>query len=399
MVSVKRERESNLELMRIILMLLIIAHHYVVNSSVMELWDMLSLTPKAVFLELWGMWGKTCINAFVLITGYFMCTSRLTWVKVVKLFGVIYFYKVILDIIFVTTGYMDAEGLVKSLLSPFRSIDASFTASFMVMYLLIPFLNTLIKALTRGGLLRLIALLLFVYVVCTTFFKSSTAFSEVGWYVTLYLVAAFIRLYPARWFSDKRKTRLFFVVCVVLGYLSVAGIMAVSALVGIKSNYAPYYFVNDSGKILAFLVGVATFLFFKNLDLGRNRVINGISATVFGVLLIHANSSAMRQWLWVDVVNVPGLYESSSLPLLVVQSFFVMVVVFAVASAIDALRIRFVERPVFNWVYAHKTEIEDSFRRRTAGLRKLVYAVVGEQTLAEMERQSRSSHSFDNGKE
>lgn len=34
--GIKRERDSNIELFRIILMLVIIAHHYVVNSGIMD---------------------------------------------------------------------------------------------------------------------------------------------------------------------------------------------------------------------------------------------------------------------------------------------------------------------------------------------------------------------------
>lgn len=51
-------RDSNLELMRIILMLLIVAHHYVVNSGVTALWTPSTLTASGAFLTLWGMWGK-----------------------------------------------------------------------------------------------------------------------------------------------------------------------------------------------------------------------------------------------------------------------------------------------------------------------------------------------------
>ena len=74
-------RNSNLELLRIITMLLIVAHHYVVNSGLFQIGgpiksDLMSL--KSMFLLVFGAWGKIGINAFVLITGYFMCTSDIT---------------------------------------------------------------------------------------------------------------------------------------------------------------------------------------------------------------------------------------------------------------------------------------------------------------------------------
>lgn len=62
-------RNSNLELYRIIVMLLIVAHHYVVNSGVLDVMYQHPLSVKSIFLFLFGMWGKIGINCFVLITG------------------------------------------------------------------------------------------------------------------------------------------------------------------------------------------------------------------------------------------------------------------------------------------------------------------------------------------
>lgn len=82
--QVEKQRESGIELFRIIAMLLIVAHHYVVNSGVTQLLG--GDYFKDLFYYLFGMWGKTGINCFVLITGYFMCQSNITLRKFLKLF-------------------------------------------------------------------------------------------------------------------------------------------------------------------------------------------------------------------------------------------------------------------------------------------------------------------------
>lgn len=76
--TLKKERNSNLELYRIIIMLLIVAHHYVVNSGLIQLMQNSETTNNSIFLYLFGMWGKTGINCFMLITGYFMCKLNIT---------------------------------------------------------------------------------------------------------------------------------------------------------------------------------------------------------------------------------------------------------------------------------------------------------------------------------
>lgn len=73
-------------------MLCIVAHHYVVNSGLIQLvQENNSLDFKSIFILLFGWGGKTGINCFVLITGYFMCKSQITVKKFLKLIGERYF--------------------------------------------------------------------------------------------------------------------------------------------------------------------------------------------------------------------------------------------------------------------------------------------------------------------
>lgn len=59
-------------------MLLIVAHHYVVNSGLLDVMNQNILSANTTFYSLFGAWGKMGINCFVLITGYFMYKSQIT---------------------------------------------------------------------------------------------------------------------------------------------------------------------------------------------------------------------------------------------------------------------------------------------------------------------------------
>ena len=50
-----KQRNSNLELYRIIVMLLIVAHHYVVNSGLMDIMWEDPFSGKSLFLYWFGM--------------------------------------------------------------------------------------------------------------------------------------------------------------------------------------------------------------------------------------------------------------------------------------------------------------------------------------------------------
>lgn len=143
-------RSSNIELYRIIVMLLIIAHHYVINSDLMDCINTSPFSRSSVFLLLFGMWGKIGINCFVLITGYFMCTSKISLKKILKLLLQVEFYNLTIYLIFFSVGYTDFEikSFIKTLF-PIGSITTGFTSCFLLFYLCIPFLNVLIGNISK----------------------------------------------------------------------------------------------------------------------------------------------------------------------------------------------------------------------------------------------------------
>lgn len=364
LISNHSRRLSNFELMRIVLMLAIVAHHYVVNSGVSEFFAA-DYAANALFLQIWGMWGKAAINAFVLITGYFMCSSRLTWSKVFKLWFEVKLYRLAVFAVLAAAGCQEVtlRELFLALFGIAHGVGGGFASSFIVFYLLIPFLNRLFMELDGSLLDRLLVLLLGIFVVTVTFFGSA-AFNEVGWYATLYLLAARIRLRPSRLTEDPRLSGVFFLGSIALSIATVVSLSLLGMhLIG-NPGYA-YWFMVDSSKLMAFLLGFSCFLFFKNLRVPYSPSINRVASTVFGVLLIHASSDVMREFLWVRILGIPGMYDSA-LPLLALHAALSMLGVFIACSLIDLARQVLVERPLMDWVYAHREGVE-SHARSLAG--------------------------------
>lgn len=344
----KKPRASNLELLRIIAMLAIIAHHYVVNSTVTQLfvYDG-SATHQQYFLEVWGMWGKTGINAFILISGYFMCQMQLTLKRYVKLVIQILFYGLIIMCIFALCDYqmITAKGVINRVLGLLKNINHGFTASFMAFYAFVPFYNKLISVLSKQQLLRLVGGLLLVMTICSSFFFAPTM-NEPVWYMTLYFVAAYIRLYPNKWTDSLKFSSFTFLTSVFVAIAICVGSVYLANHTGREGFSAfKWHMVADSNKFLAFIIGLSAFLTAKNLRMGHSKIINILAAGCFGVLLIHASSDTMRQWLWQDVCNVPGMLRAD-LPTLIAQAVAVPIIIFLVCSFIDHYYKRFLE-PIF----------------------------------------------------
>jgi len=129
-----------------------------------------------------------------------------------------------------------------------------------------------------------------------------------------------------------------------------------------------YQLVSDSNKIFAVIIAVSSFLWFKKLNIKYSIVINSIGAATFGVLLIHANSDAMRTWLWKNTVDSVGHYISMGTGELILYSVAVVLSVFIVCNLIDQLRIATLEKLFFNWYDRKLSAKVDTFVSRITSL-------------------------------
>ena len=339
-------RNSNLELYRIIVMLLIVAHHYVVNSGLMEVLSQDPLSGKSIFLYWFGMWGKIGINCFVLITGYFMCCSSITLRKFLKLLLEIYFYRIVIHVVFVATGVSDFSFKECCLLLlPFRSVADNFTGCFLLFYLCIPFLTILIQHLTRKQHLMLLILCLFIYTLWGSMPKMEVRMNYVTWFGILFFIASYIRLYGLFPSISHRTWGFLTIFMALLSMLSVIVMLVAGKYLPIPM--APYYWVADSNKILAVATSVCSFMYFKDLRIKHHPLINTIAACTFGIFLIHANSDAMRQWLWRDVLDNVGWYASDYI---VLHALLSVIIVFVLCGIIDYCRGRWLEKWIFLYI-------------------------------------------------
>lgn len=360
----KQPRSSNLELYRIICMIMIVAHHYMINSGLTgEGGVLLSdyTSGNSIFMSLFGAWGKTGINCFLMITGYFMCTSKITMRKFVKLLGQVYLYKLLIFAIFLCTGYetLSAARLVK-LIMPVWGFTNGFVTCFIAFWLSIPFLSILVQNLNKRQHQLLLLLALGCYTILGSLPTFDVTFNYITWFGIIFFIASYIRLYPSPVFERKTMWGLLTITTFVL---AIASILGIRLLFGSKMGLG-YNLVSDSNKFFAVAIAVCSFLWFKNLNIKHSKVINAFGAGTFGVLLIHANSDAMRTWLWEDVVDVAGHYHALPTWELTLFSVGVVLAVFVICNLIDQLRIATVEKWFFHWYDRNLSEKADNWVNR-----------------------------------
>lgn len=334
-------RQSNLELLRIVAMMGIVASHYLFFVPSVE-----EETALSFMINLQSIWGKIGINIFMLISGYFMCTKDFSWKRYLKIFCELVFYHVIIMIIMMACARIPLDAVAAlDFVYPWRRVGIHyFEATFLVFYLLTPFIKILTDNMTQKqhGLLTGLLLAVFVgYNTMPTFFIEMDA---ILWFGILYLIASYIRLYGCPW---RNNDALFW------GGVNLVSIVLTMVIMAIKSHYGWKHLPANAGEansIYAVAISVSAFMFFKNLKIPYSALINTIAATTFGVLLIHSGSATMREWYMIDVFNIPNIYNHTFMEGIGLFVLYV-VSVFTVSSMIDMVRIRYVEQWYLKWVY------------------------------------------------
>lgn len=202
----RRERNSNIELLRILCMILIVMCHY----SSHELGGVSAEYSAQRYLAgVMNIGGGVADVLFVLITGYYMCTSRFTARKLARLWGQIVFYAVLFWVIFeiaLQTGYREAlqalevEVGLKQLLQAILPIGYDtypFATSWVIMMMVSPLLNQILERLRKEQLLGVLAIATVFWSIMPICTGAKYGYSEVVWFCVLYLYAGYIRVHTS----------------------------------------------------------------------------------------------------------------------------------------------------------------------------------------------------------
>ena len=347
----RKKRDSNLELLRILAMLIIIANHFATKAG----WPHGSIFASDVMLDFLVIGGKTGVNVFILITGYFMIESTFKVRSLLRVYGETIFYSLLFLAVFVLgrSALVNPERVFNGIF-PVITGTYWFVAAYIGLYLLTPWLNRAVHGMSRAAYGRLLILLFIVLSVIPTLAPLVTSptinavdfvYAVLPWFVFMYLLGGYIKLYGIERFS-KRAWSYILLASTAFIFASMFGLEWLRQVAHV-AYLSPTYFRNPN-MISALIFSVSLFFVFKNMDIKHNRFINAVAATTFGVYLIHDNEF-VSAWLW---KHFKFAYHMQPLMFLAV-AVGAVVAVFCVCSLADYLRIRLLEKPVFALLEKH----------------------------------------------
>jgi surface polysaccharide O-acyltransferase-like enzyme len=327
------QRNSSLELLRIISMILIVVFHYPYHG-----FGVLEHTHfNRYFLGVLVLWGKLGVDCFVLISGYFMVDSKFTLKKFLRLEGQVLFYSVLIGVIFSFFLPSFSTGRGVKWLFPVLCREYWFMTDFIILMLLSPALNLLISKMTKEfhrNLLIGITLFGIILPLITQVDYGFGRGSGVVWFVALYFYAAYIKKYVNIKNNNANKH---FLIATISGLLLIA-----TNMIMIRWGHIHHHDIENIRNQLGYhcnsplivLTSVELLIGFVKLKPFYNRWINVIASASLGVYLIHDNNF-VRPFLWKTLLKTSEMYSSHYLILHAIAS---ILGVYLVCTLIDLIR-------------------------------------------------------------
>ena len=331
-----KERNSNIELLRILSIFMIILSHYTVHNTVSNY--LLPLGFNRLLLEITTL-GNIGVIIFILITGYFSINQEKSF-KFKKLFFLwmqTFTYSFLIYIIFVLLKLepFSIKLLIKSIL-PITFNGYWFISVYVIIYIFSPFINKFINSLNKKEHLNFIIISLFIFSILNMLTNQKYYCNELIQFIIFYSIGAYIKKYNQKYISKYNK--YIFICTSIILVLSAVIFDVIGTKIEIFSTHSTYFFSRTS--IMSIIFAVTLFNMFIHRKSFSSKFLNIFSSLVLGVYLISDNEY-VRKILWTDILKVSNYVNSHALILHMIGS---LIFVFIVCIIIEFIRKNTIER-------------------------------------------------------
>ncbi|MDE6686439.1 MAG: GNAT family N-acetyltransferase [Lachnospiraceae bacterium] len=336
-----KKREPQFEILRVAAMLMVILLHYLSKGG------LLADPAGDMTVSDWAFWGLealclVCVNVYVLISGYFFAENRFRLGKAAGIWCQVFFYSVVIAAVCMAAGIADYRqyfDLYNLQFFAFPVINGHywFASAYLLMYLFSPVMNYAIKGMGRKQFQMLILLLLIPFSFAKSILPLPLTVDDCGnsfiWFLCLYLIAAYIRLYGIPLLEKKGKALITYL-------LSATGILVALAFAGFLNRRTGHYEyaleIPLHYNFVFILTGsLGLFYCFKTWKVKENALVRylvRIAPYTFGVYLLHEHL-LLRYW-WPETLRVSDVYGAVR----IFHLLLTVILLFAAGILVDVLR-------------------------------------------------------------
>lgn len=303
----RKNRNATIELLRIVAMLMIICLHGLDKGKLL---NMYFGSGNAAFMGSWLL-ESVCIvglNMYMMISGYYMIESKLRPGRLLEIVLTVLYYSVgILGVFLLLSKALGLFELSVTLNDIFKCVlplhmeTYWFCTAFVIFYLFLPVLKTGVKSMSRKALLTVIAMLIIFETAFKSVFPVLFEIDDKGysalWFITLFLIAAYIRLYGIRLLNTSLKGMILYIVSVIMIFAEEIALQFIINRFGRLELMERISY--DYNHVFVLLASLGLFTAFINAGEIKGKVagvIGILSAGSFGVYLIHEHIFIRFRW-------------------------------------------------------------------------------------------------------
>ncbi len=307
------ERNYGIDLLRMLSMLLVVMLHILGYGGVYDNCEPFSVNYYTSWFLVAA--AKCAVNVFVMVTGYVMVGKKISPLKIIPLWLLVFFYSTLGILLFKFVPALNAicnpplKEMVKWIVFPTMSRRYWYWTCYFGLFFFIPFFNEYIASIDKKTFRRLLLTIIVLFSLLppfTTFFRTDSFNLERGfspiWFMCMYFFGAYLRLYPPA--LTKRKAFAFYFVFVFAAWFAKfishflleavkshgAFFGEVAGIVGQGSSELDLFI--DYTSIFMVLSAAALLLLFSQIKIKGNvlkKIIFLGSRLSFSVFLIHCH--------------------------------------------------------------------------------------------------------------
>ena len=335
----KNNRNSNIELLRCILLFLIVFYHLLLHGTNGTLvhffeWQPLPLTAVESFSLIFCMFPVDC---FVIISGYYKINivenGRIRTAKLIKNYSPIFFYSVTIGAIYcIATGNIELKTI--SDLFPVLQSNCWFASCYLLLCVISPILNDIFDKYCKNRHFIILFVILGILNYCMTGSKFSELMgigsNRFFMIVYCYFLGRFVCEYEKKILVIKRHCLLLFLVTFLIQ----------CTLVSIQRHFYPsinekfWCWLSLNSSPFTMFQAICIFLFFMKRKHFYNKFINILGAGSFAVYLITENTHLRK----VIYTLVDGHSHKDS-PFLIFYLLTAALLLFFVCQLIEFIRL------------------------------------------------------------
>lgn len=349
----KKERQLNYELLRILAMLMIVCLHYLSKGGFLGDPARADLTATGYTAWLVEAFCLVAVNVYVLISGYFGAdNNQNSFHKILKrplkVWYQVFFYSMGIGLLALLIGAQQFD-LYQFFTYCFPIVTEHywFASAYVVLCLLMPFLNAGMERLGQKEAGCLLAGLLMIFSIAKTVMPMHLPWDQYGydimWFVVLYLTGAYLKRFEVKTVNFRFRAAVLYIGSACIIFLSFLLLRAVYLRTGKLADFIQYGY--SYNFLFCYTGAIGLFLAFRQKQEGLSwgqftKPIRLFSSATFGVYLIHEHINI--RWEWPKWFHCEAQAESSVVGFLAHMVLTVMAV-YLVCTAIELLRMKLFE--------------------------------------------------------